>query len=379
MVSIKREHEKTPVFINGRFLGYPTTGVQRYAKEMLHAIDHELTDRDSDNAVQWGTVLIPRGFSQCPQFQNLDVKRIGYLHGNAWEQLELPYYTQNGILLNLANIAPLVCRQQLVVIHDAAVFAAPIGYSPIFKLWYRYAHRVLSRRAMMLATVSEFSRQELSSYLSVDRKRIVVIPNGSDHTLEAPLNDDFLTHHGLSRHQFILVVGSLHPNKNVGNAIRAALTLGSNAWPMVIVGASNSRVFSSTGIPVNLESKNVVFAGRVTDAELNLLYKTAGCLLFPSVYEGFGIPPLEAMRHGCPVVASDMASIPEVCGDAALYVDPRSVDAIVAALKRIQTEPDLRALLSAAGQRRAKQFLWRDSARRLISVVSRAANSLRKI
>jgi glycosyltransferase involved in cell wall biosynthesis len=179
---------------------------------------------------------------------------------------------------------------------------------------------------------------------------------------------------GLAPHaRYFLVIGSASDNKNQQTAIRAFASIaGDAALHFVVAGDRNEAVFvADQGVPDDAH-RRVIRAGRVTDSELRALYDSAVALVFPSRAEGFGLPPLEAMVSGCPVIAARRAALPEVCGDAALYVDPDNVDDIAAAMRRLLSDADLRERLRESGHQRARNFTWRISARTLLSHLTMA-------
>ncbi|MGN4075557.1 glycosyltransferase, partial [Burkholderia gladioli] len=162
--------------------------------------------------------------------------------------------------------------------------------------------------------------------------------------------------------------------KNLARVMAAIEQLdGGHDWQFVVVGGCDLRVFNAKAKSryeaSHTLSPHVVPAGFVSDGELKALYEHAACFLFPSLYEGFGLPPLEAMLCGCPVIASREAALPEVCGDAAMYCEARSVDDIAEKLTVMMTDPALRDALRASGRARARRFRWEVSARRLREVL----------
>jgi glycosyltransferase involved in cell wall biosynthesis len=354
-----------PLYLNGKFSAQPLTGVQRVARETVRALD--------DLAPASASLLLPAA-GRAPALRHLQASRVGSagLPLHVWEQVALPWATRDGWLLNLAGAAPALARKQTCVIHDAAVFDHPEAYRPAFVHWYRFLFRWLARRrAVQLVTVSAFSQQRLAAALGVDASRIAVVPNGGDH-LDAVLPDAAcLQRLGLERGRFLLAVGSANPTKNLPRLVRAYARSGlAPGVKLVLVGGTRRHVFAATD---EGEAQGVLHAGVLGDAQLKALYGAALGLVVPSLYEGFGLPPLEAMACGCPVAAAEAASLPEVCGDAALYFDPRSEDAIAGALCRLQADAPLRERLRAAGCERAAAFTWRASAARLLQLVGEAS------
>jgi glycosyltransferase involved in cell wall biosynthesis len=217
------------------------------------------------------------------------------------------------------------------------------------------------RRAGIVATVSKFSASELMSRVGGRAGNIELMPGAGDHILRTQADPRVIERLGLSRRPYVLAVGSRTPNKNFTGVAKAAALLGDLGVKVVAAGGSNARVFNG----VELDNESLVLAGYVTDGELRALYERAACFVFPSFYEGFGIPPLEAMHCGCPVIVSDRASLPEVCGQAALYCNPDDPLDIAAKLRRVLTSQLLQEELREAGRARVRQFSWGRAASQL--------------
>lgn len=285
-----------------------------------------------------------------------------------WEQIILPLAARDGLLVNLSGSAPWRAKRQLALMHDAAVFDHPDAYTGMFVWWYRKLFHRLARCGARLLTVSAFSRTRLAAGLSVSPSRIGLLPNGADHLDEVRPDDSVLARHGLQAGRFLLAVASANPTKNLQALVAAFARLPVDpALRLVLVGGANRQVFAGDAMAY---PPGVVHIGYQDDAALKSLYRHAIALVFPSLYEGFGLPPLEAMACGCPVAAGFAAAIPEVCGEAALYFDPHSVDAIAEALQRLLDDVDLRERLRRAGLERASAFRWSDSARVLQACVA---------
>ena len=352
------------IYINGRFLTQQTTGVQRFAREILRAMDTLLA---SEGSAQKPSIVLltPRGTTPLAGLRAIKCRSVGRLQGQAWEQLELPRFTGDGFSLNLCNTAPLAGRSTIVAIHDAGVFAVPNAYSRPFRIWYRLLHPQLGRRAVRMLTVSEFSRAELSCHLGIARDRFTVIPNGGEHILREPADRGILNRLGLSR-RYVLAVSSQSAHKNFAGIQAALKHMRRQDFTLVFAGGANSRIFNAGEAPAG-ES---VVTGRVTDAELRALYENAECFVYPSFYEGFGLPPLEAMTCGCPVVVSRAASLPEVCGEAAVYCDPNDPADIGRALDEVLDSAELRSELRRRGEERAAQFTWNRSGTALLGLLN---------
>lgn len=354
------------VFINGKFTAQRTTGVQRVAACVVEALDRLLLAEAAAGAVRW-VLLCPPG-ATMPVLRHIECRQVGWRVRSlqAWEQLWLPWAARGGLLLSLAGSAPLLAKHQVCTFHDAAVFDFPQAHTRAFGAWYRFLFRRVGRSASLLLTVSAFARDRLVAALGIAPERVVVLHESGEHFLAVVADAGTLPRLGLREGGYFVAVGSANLVKNFDALLAAFAGLPAAVdAKLVIVGGTNAGVFAAR--PWRLAADRLVQAGSVSDAELKALYGSAIGLVFPSLYEGFGLPPLEAMVCGCPVAASSAASLPEVCGNAALYFDPHSVDAIAAAMTRLHDEPALRARLRAAGARRAESFSWEAAARVLLA------------
>ena len=346
------------IVINGRFLTQNITGVQRYALELTRALDDLLGNGEIDASQYAVEIIAPRGANN-PQFKNIVFTQAGNLKGHLWEQFELPRLSWGAFLINLCNTAPILKWNKAVTIHDTAVWAVPQAYSFPYRAWYRFLLPCITRSAKQIFTVSQFSKQELMRCLSVKEKKCLVVKEGREHIEEVQSDDDILDRHHLLDKPFVLAVSSLSPNKNFGAIIDALQWLNGASFNLVIAGGTNPRIFARDQKPLPDFVKHV---GYVSDGELKSLYEHASCFIYPSLYEGFGLPPLEAMTCGCPVISSERASLPEVCGDAALYCDPTDPKSLATQIAKIMAQPALRNELSRRGRERAQMFSWKQCA-----------------
>jgi len=353
---------KPAVYVNGKFTAQEATGVQRVATQLLLALDQLLVGAGE----RW-ILVCPPGARTLP-LQHIQVLTLPVPRGSLvlWEQWALMRVARDGLLLNLAGSAPYFARRQVATLHDASIFDHPENYTTVFRLWYGLLFRRLARRAALLLTVSEFSRQRLMTWLAVTAQRIVVLHNGSDHLQSVPADASVLARFGLQERRFLLAVGVANRSKNIGTLLAAFARLAAEPdLCLVLVGGRNGRVFAD--LSEVADPPRVVRTGTIDDPSLKALYEHAVGLVFPSVYEGFGLPTLEAMECNCPVATARTPAAQEVCGDAALNFDPRSADDMAAVLEELVNDGPLRARLRAAGRDQAARFRWSRAASHLLS------------
>jgi glycosyltransferase involved in cell wall biosynthesis len=350
-----------PLAINGRFVTQRLTGVQRHAIETVRALDVLLAARDPQLRPRC-ELLVPRGHGwPHGALSVIAVREVGRRQGQVWEQFELPFLVPRGaVLLNLCNTYPMLARRPLVTVHDASTYAMAGGYTRAFVAFYRLLFGVLRlRTSVPVLTDSAFSAAELQRHVGLPAERLRIVHCGADHWSRVTPDDAVLARLGLAPGSYVLGVASENPNKNLTRLVDAFASLGPSSVRLVLVGGRNARVFAEGGRP---DPDWIVRAGQVSDAELAALYRAAVCFAFPSLYEGFGLPPLEAMRFGCPVLSSRESSLPEICGDAAQYCDGRDVASIAAGLSALLSDAALRARLIAAGTERITHFRWQQTA-----------------
>lgn len=356
------------IVFNGRFLAQVQTGVQRYARETLLAFDALLARRPDLRARLDCALALPAD-AAAPPLRHIAALPAGPLRGHAWEQLTLPWLARDAFLVNFNYSGPVFKRRQMITLHDATVAVSPETFSARYRWVHRGLIALLRHRAELMMTVSDFSRGEVARYFDI-RRPILVGREGWEHALARGDDRATLAKYGLTAGGYVLAVGSMKPNKNFGLLGEALQKMGRYRWPIAVAGARDARVFQAAEVPGDL----VRLLGFVSDAELGHLYRHAAWFVLPSLYEGFGLPAVEAMGNGCPVIAAHAASIPEVCGDAALYFDPLDADSLVAALRRAESEPGLRDALNARARARLDRYSWHANAELLAGALLQRAD-----
>ncbi|HSD11964.1 MAG TPA: glycosyltransferase family 1 protein [Patescibacteria group bacterium] len=290
----------------------------------------------------------------------------------SWEMLVRP----PDLFFVPAHVVPMVTpKRTLTTLHDVAFMALPDAYRPIGRAYLTLMYRIAAARAHIL-TVSEFSKGEIVRYFGADPGRITVTPLGFDAGRFGPATDDEIRArlHALGvRRPYFLFVGRLESKKNIGGLIAAfrryrAMRPGDEAR-LVLVGKSGYGYAREMRALGEAEKLSVIQKGYVAPDDMRHLYGGATAFVFPSRYEGFGIPVLEAFACGTPVIASDVTSIPEVAGDAALFVNPGDPEDIARAMAKVADDPALRASLAAKGLERVKRYSWASTAEKTWNVM----------
>jgi glycosyltransferase involved in cell wall biosynthesis len=297
----------------------------------------------------------------------------GRLSGHSWEQLELPFVDKDAWLFNPCNLGPVIRRRQILMIHDAQTFSFPQSYSRTFRNWYRRILPRIARRAEIVITVSEYSKKQLEHFGVVPPGKTHVIPNGVDHIARIRADQNTLSCHNLKKRGYFLFIGNLALHKNLAMLIKAATARPPGEPQLVIAGSGNSKIYSEAKISLG---HGVRLLGRVPDSQLKALYENALALTFPSLTEGFGLPPLEAMLCGCPVIATNAGATPEVCGDAAIYVDPHKPEQWAAVMIQLANDDTMQNIYREKGFLQAKHYTWRRSALQLLTIIAQTSVNL---
>lgn len=355
--------QQPSLIINGRFLTQQLTGVQRFANELLK----EYLKITNENI----PIILAPPNCKVEYLHGVKIKKIGYNNSHLWEQIDLPLYLikiGSPLLLNLTNTAPIHYKNQIVTIHDLAFLHNPQWFSFGFRTYYKFLIPAIAKRAKSIITVSKFSKSEITNKLKVTPGKVTVIYNSvpSEFHYKEP-------NEGFKRERYALAVGSLDPRKNLAGLIRAFNTLGNTKLQLYIIGGSNSKIFNIK-LP-DFDSEKIKLLGRISDEELISLYANAEIFIYPTLYEGFGIPNIEAMHFSTAVITSDLPVTREVCKDAALYINPHNIEDIQRGISALEGNKELVKKLSARGKEISSSYTWKKACKKLIEVINNASQT----
>lgn len=335
------------IVINGKFLTQKLTGVHRYAIELCKFLPTKIGEHEI-------VVAVPKDTEVIEEFKRFQIAEFGNFKGNLWEQLDLPGFLQKNnkpLLINFSGISPVFYSNKILYIHDLAYMHHPEWFSKSFGFAYNLLLPRNARNAKKVFTVSEYSKQDIVKNYNLRPEKVeVVYAAASEKFVDLNLEKD----------DFVLMVSSLDPRKNMKKAIEAFLQVDTH-YKLVIIG-DKMKSFSSPDLGKYAEEERIVFTGYLSDEELIQYYNRAKVFLYPSLFEGFGIPPMEAQKCGCPAIVSEVTCLPEVYGDSVLYCNPFEVDSIKNSIEHLISDENLRKSLIRKGFENAKRFSWGKSA-----------------
>lgn len=345
------------IYINGRFLLQKCTGVERFAYNMCKA----LADSKHD-----ATIIIPKNgvINDCYDVSQFNIVRFGIGSSHVWEQLILPFYfigMKDYILLSFTGLGSIFVPNKVMTIHDLSFLENRKWFSAAYYYYYKFMTPLAVKTSKHIITVSRFSKSEiLRFYKFIKPEKISVVYNAADST--------FFSQEGKETGNYILAVSSIDPRKNFAQLIKSFENI--RNCTLKIVGAQN-RVFNNSN-NIRQCQDNIEYLGRVTDKELVGLYNGAKAFIFPSLYEGFGLPPIEAMMCGCPVLVSDIPVLHEICQDAAIYFNPTDATSISTAINAMLSKSDEeRNSIIQKGFENAERFSWQKSVENLINTLQK--------
>jgi glycosyltransferase involved in cell wall biosynthesis len=333
----------TNVVINGRFLSRRITGVERYASEILRRLGNRVK------------VVKPHRMSTGS-------------NGHIWEQFLLPsLISKNEILWSPANTGPLIVSNQVATIQDISPLEHPEWFSPDFAAWYRIFLPILVKRVRRILVSSEYVQRKVMAWFDINN--VVVTSAGVDINFFHPEAKQDVYE---LPEKYILFLGSLEPRKNLP-ALLTAWNKISKDFPDVwlVIAGDAGRAFHHVNYPLSLERTR--FLGYIPEAQLPGLYAGATIFVLPSIDEGFGLPALEAMACGTPVITSMAGALPEVVGNAALRIDPFCIDDLGDAMRTLISSDHLLSDLKEKGLEHSRKFTWERTTDRIWEVLSNEA------
>lgn len=365
---------KNRVVINGTFGHENPTGLGVYTHELVLELltaewDYDFTVYSSSPALK---KMYPEKVIRVSPLTSPGLGFKGHLIRLLWQQTMLPFKVrrQNASLLYSTVPEGILFSpvKQIITMHDILPLRYP-EMSPRMKYHFYYTVPILLKNSQAVICPSENTKQDVITYYAIKDKPIYVISEGLNRQMFYPREKGVVQkRYGLGN--YLLYIGDMRPYKNLERSLEAFARLNMNDLSFVIGGKKDPRFYPRIEKRVEALSlkDKVVFLDYVPEEDLPQLYSEAEVFVFPSLYEGFGLPPLEAMACGCPVVVSNAASLPEVCGDAVRYVDPYDVESIAQGIHEVLTDEMMRQNLRAKGLERAELFSWERAAKEHLKI-----------
>lgn len=337
------------MIINGRFLCNKIDGISRFSLEICKQL--------KENNIHF-SLIVPK---YC-NYENTDEFNIIYFGNNKshlWEQIDLLRFllkNNSPLLVSFSGIGPVFYNNKIITIHDLAFYKNKNWFSKKYYFLYSILTPLAAKNAQHIFTVSNFSKVEIVKYLKINERKITVLYNAVSFNTNTSINSSHLNFK-LDK-PFFLCVASLDPRKNIHRLINVFSNKDLSEYNLVIVGKGASHFnFKKTNT-----SENIIFTGYISDSDLIYLYSNCEFFIYPSLYEGFGIPPLEAMSMGAAVMVSNIPSLKEVCSECAIYFNPEDeVNILEVILNSIKNKP-YTELLKKKGIEHSRLFSWNDSA-----------------
>ncbi len=377
----KKRENKLNIGINIRFIQTTISGIGKYVLELVKG----LAKVDTTNKY----TLYEYGHTQV--VKPAENKNITYVVPSFysssrtmrifWEQFFFPWYLKKNridIFHGPSFMLPVInsCKS-IITVHDLTFIRYPESFTISTKIYYWLFFKRSLKNANMIIADSEATKKDIIKYFNIHPRKIEIIYLGVDDKFKVIKNKSLIVNvrkkYKLPE-SFFLFTGVLSPRKNIEGALRAFSSL-KTKHKFVVVGAKGWLYKSIFDIVEKLKiNEKVIFTGYIDADDLHLVYNAAEALVFPSFYEGFGLPILEAMACGCPVITSNISSMPEVAGDAAILVNPRNIEQISVAMKTIVTNRAMKIQLIKKGLIQAKKFTWEKTAKETKALYERVAN-----
>lgn len=344
------------IAINGRFLTQELTGVQRFAYEVTCLLKKKYGDEV--------IIITPQcKISKTDTFQ-LETTQTGSFSGYIWEQLELPkFLKKNGspLLINFCNMAPVYYNNKISTIHDITYEKYPDDYPFKMRFLYKKMIPYICRSSKHILTVSEFSKKEMVEQYKLKQENISVVYNAANPLFHYTYDEN------LSKKKYILAFASTGQNKNsemIFKTFEVIRKSRQDIWLYVIGNCHRINEYKKY-----IYDDHIVFLGRISDEDLIRYYSNACVFFYPSLYEGFGIPVIEAQACRCPVVASNVTTFPEILRNSAVLVAPDNLNEMVNRIQIIIDDDKVRAEIIRKGTENCKRFTWEYSCLKIIQIV----------
>lgn len=351
------------IVINARFLTQKLTGVQRFSIELSLRLKYLIKEEL--------LFLTPHNIIHEDVASQLNAKIIGNNTGHLWEQIDLPLYLSKinkPLLVCFGNTAPIFYKNKIDTLHDITFIRYPNTFSRKFLCLYRFLIPLVVHSSKHIFTVSEFSKNEISAYYRIPHDRMSIVYNGVGELFKKNMTSEYK-----SCEKYIIAVSSIKENKNFKVAYdaykEARQVLKDLKFYIVGDFICNSFNVQSDFIDSIKNDDGVRILGRITDEELVRYYSNARAFIFPSLYEGFGIPVLEAQACGCPVISSNSSSLPEVLCDSAVLCDPQSSMALAKSIIEVINNVDLANTLRCRGYENVQRFSWEREAKKILDIL----------
>lgn len=339
------------IVINGQFAARRMTGQERFAYELILELDKLV-----DNSEIKFQLVTPVNAKNIPPLKNIPVIKYGKAYGSLWEQTYFAYYLikHKAMSLNLCSIMPLL-KPGIICIHDLSYKVNPqyftTFYSKVSQLWHKIQYHFAWKFSPLIFTVSEFSRQQMIDIYHVNPSKILVLGNGWEHFARVVEDISIITRKSeWFEKEYFFSLGSLAPNKNIEWVLEIALK--HPQYNFYIGGKANLKAYGKDY--EEYDYSNVKFLGYLTDGEVKTLMRNCKAFIFPSFFEGFGIPPLEALSVGAKVIIARASCLPEIFEDSVYYIDPYNTKVDLDKLLKNTSNSPLKILEKCSFKRYAK-------------------------
>lgn len=348
--------------VNGKYLAQKASGIHRYAFEICNELHKMGVDFH---------VAVPKNICSDYRFEFKTVE-CGSFDNHLWEQISLPRYLKkigNPLLVSFSGCGPLNYDNQIITIHDVSHERFPQWFSKAYYYYYHYMMPRIGRKAHTILTVSQFSKDEIVDVLKLDPLKINIVHSNVPFR-KKPTQEEILNYQRPTDIEpYIIAVSNMDPRKNFIRLVKAFNNIDDKNIKLYIIGM-RSKAFNTPDMAA-LKHDRVILPGYVDDEKLKTLYQNAILSVYPSLYEGFGLPPLESMTFGCPAIVGDIPALHEVSGDAALYADPCNEQDITDKINLLLKDEPLRQQLRLKGFEQIKKYSWAKSAQQVYELIQK--------